>query len=94
MLNFARGHLPYRGKDRTHDEQPLRRRHVETLRGVFPGLEIRGFQLLSMVRRVLPRGPLAAGLARCDRHLLARIPALERYCRYVVLTMHRSAQAA
>jgi hypothetical protein len=42
-----------------------------------------------MVRRVLPRGWLVGGLDRCDRLLLRKVPALERFCRYVVLAMRK-----
>lgn len=87
LLNWARNRLPYAGKQRTPDEQPLRRRDLRHLREAFPGLEIRGFQLLSMARRVLRPGRTVARLDRCDALLLRRIPALERFCRYVVLTL-------
>jgi hypothetical protein len=53
-------------------------------------LEVEGHQLLSMVRRVLQPGRIAAGLEWCDARLLRRVPALRRFCRYVVLTLPRS----
>jgi ubiquinone/menaquinone biosynthesis C-methylase UbiE len=56
---------------------------------VFPSLRVEGFQLLAMARRVLPRGRVTRALEWCDGHLLRRVPALSRYCRYVVLTMDR-----
>ena len=87
VLRFARARLPYPGKERTPDEQPLRRRDVRILRGVFPALEIEGFQLLSMARRVLPAGRIVTGLDWCDEMLLRRVPALGNFCRYVVLTL-------
>jgi SAM-dependent methyltransferase len=89
ILHWARNHLPYPGKERTPDEQPLRRRHICLLRQHFPHLELRGYQFLSMARRVLHRGRLVAGLDWCDTMLLARVPALQRFCRYVVLTLRR-----
>lgn len=89
LLSFARKHLPYPSKDRTDDEEPLCQRHVLQLQTVFPDLEIRGHQFLSMVRRVLPLHRLDAGIQRLDRILLSRVPILERYCRYVVLTLRR-----
>jgi SAM-dependent methyltransferase len=91
LLSWARGRLPYPGKDRTPDERPLRREQVRHLREIFPAVEARGFQLLSMVRRVLGPGRLARGLSWCDRLLLARLPRLQHFCRYVVLTLHRGA---
>ena len=50
---------------------------------------MQGFQLLSMVRRVLRRGWLTDGLERCDARLLAAFPPLQRFCRYAVLTLRR-----
>ncbi|MBI1917029.1 MAG: class I SAM-dependent methyltransferase [Planctomycetes bacterium] len=89
LLNWARARLPYPGKGRTPDEHPLRPRDLRPLRRVFPGLTVRGFQLLSMVRRVLRPGRLTASLERIDERLLTRFPALQRFCRYVVLTLRR-----
>jgi ubiquinone/menaquinone biosynthesis C-methylase UbiE len=89
LLDWARRWLPYPGKARTLDERPLRRRQLGPLREVFPTLEVEGHQLLSMVRRVLGRGRLSAGLEWCDRRLLRSWPGLGRFCRYVVLTLRR-----
>jgi ubiquinone/menaquinone biosynthesis C-methylase UbiE len=89
LLGWARKHLPYLGKGRTQDEQPLRGRHVRLLRQVFPTVELRGYQFLSMARRVLGRGRLVAGLDWCDTMLLRRVPILQNYCRYVILTLRR-----
>lgn len=89
LLAWARRRVPYRGKQRTPDEQPLRRRHLRLLRTVFPSLHVEGFQLLSMARRVLRSGSLVSGLEWCDRCLLRRMPSLSRFCRYVVLTLQR-----
>jgi ubiquinone/menaquinone biosynthesis C-methylase UbiE len=89
LLNIARRRLPYPGKQRTPDEEPLRQRQVEVLRRIFPQVEVRGYQLMSMARRVLREKRVVAGLDWCDRMLLTRVPALERFCRYVVLTLRR-----
>jgi SAM-dependent methyltransferase len=89
LLRWARRRLPYPGKQRTADERPLRRADLRPLRDAFPRLEVEGFQLLSMARRVLPRGRLVAALDRCDRRLLLGAPALQRLCRYVVLVLPR-----
>jgi SAM-dependent methyltransferase len=87
LLNWARRRLPYAGKERTPEEQPLRQRQVRLLKKFFPHVALRGYQLLSMARRVLPRGRLVAGLDWCDTMLLERVPALQQFCRYVVLTL-------
>lgn len=89
LLNWARAWLPYPGKGRTADERPLSRAQVQLLRQVFPRVEQHGFQLLSMARRVLQPGRLVSALDRCDAALLGHLPALQRFCRYVVLTLHR-----
>src|SRR5262249_32303939 len=89
LLAWARRQLPYPGKGHTPGERPLRLRDVRRLQRVFPRVEMQGFQLLSMVGRVLPRGPLVDLLPRCDGWLLPRVPALQRWCRYMVLTLWR-----
>src|SRR5436190_1018436 len=58
LLQFARTRLPYPGKDRTADEQPLRRADLAPLRTFFPTLQFEGHQLLSMVGRALSREAL------------------------------------
>jgi ubiquinone/menaquinone biosynthesis C-methylase UbiE len=89
LLNWARRRLPYSGKERTPDEEPLRQRHVRLLRQVFPVVEVRGHQLFGMARRVLCAGRVTAGLTRADECLLRGVPFLQRFCRYVVLTLRR-----
>jgi ubiquinone/menaquinone biosynthesis C-methylase UbiE len=89
LLNWARRNFPYPGKGRTPDEQPLRRRHLRILRQVFPRVETQGFQLLSMVRRVLPDRRLVTPLQRADDWLLTRWPPVQIFCRYYVLTLRR-----
>lgn len=89
VLSAARRWFPYPGKQRTPDERPLRRRDVRVLEAIFPRVECRGYQLLSMLRRAVHRPGLISWLARCDSQLLAWCPALERFCRYVVLTLRR-----
>ncbi len=87
LLNWVRTSLPYPGKQRTADEQPLFSKDLRVLRAGFPRMAVRGYQLLSMARRAFRCGPLIAGLDWCDDLLLSRVPALQRFCRYVVLTL-------
>jgi 2-polyprenyl-3-methyl-5-hydroxy-6-metoxy-1,4-benzoquinol methylase len=89
LLGWARQCLSYPGKQRTADEQPLRRAQLRQLQAIFPHVNVQGHQLLAMVRRVLGAGRLAQGLGHCDRLLLAHWPQLQRYCRYVVLTLRK-----
>jgi ubiquinone/menaquinone biosynthesis C-methylase UbiE len=86
LLRWARGRSG--GRRHTADEEPLRRRHLARLRRIFPTMTVRGYQFLALARRVLP-GRLGVGLDRCDAALLDRLPRLQRYCRYMVLTLSR-----
>lgn len=86
-LRWARQHVRYPGKERTPDEEPLGCRQIAELRRLFPRVEVAGYQLLSMASRVV-RGPrLVAALDRCDAALFQCWPHLQRYCRYVVVTL-------
>lgn len=89
VLTWARRRLPYHGKERTPEEKPLCRSHLHELRETFPSLEVEGYQLLSMARRVLRSERLVLGLEWCDARLLRLAPALSRFCRYVVITLRR-----
>lgn len=87
LLGFARRALPYPGKDRTPDEQPLTRRDLRPLRALFPSVEVRGFQLLGMVRRVWRNSRVLQVLDAADARLLRRVPSLGNWCRYVVIAL-------
>lgn len=90
LLSFARRFLPYPGKHRTPDEVPLTRRDLRPLRAVFAQVEIEGFQLFGMMRRIMNRvGRVSDGsvLDTLDRVLLRGVPSLKNLCRYVVLTL-------
>ncbi len=87
LLTWARRRLPYPGKQRTADEEPLRRRDLDRLRACFPRLEIAGHQFLAMAARLVGGGRLTARLERWDARLLGRWPGLQWYCRYIVVTL-------
>jgi len=87
LLGFARRRLPYPGKDRTPDEQPLTGRDLRPLRDTFRTLDVRGFQLLGMVRRVWRRPRVLRALDAADERLLRAVPALRNWCRYVVIVL-------
>lgn len=87
LLGFARTRLPYPGKDRTPDEQPLTRRDLRPLRSIFPAVDVRGFQLLGMVRRVWKNPRALKALDATDARLLRAVPALGNWCRYVVIVL-------
>src|SRR5262245_57923695 len=89
-LEFARRYLPYPGKHRTPDERPLRPADLTPLREFFPDLQLRGFQLLAMARRLICRtGTAGRFFDRADATLLHRVPRLENWCRYVVIHLRR-----
>jgi SAM-dependent methyltransferase len=94
-LALARRFLPYPGKDRTPDERPLTRRDLVPLRAIFPTVEVEGFQLLGMVRRLWRAGGSHTRV-RCgrvldalDARILRAVPALRNWCRYVVVTVRK-----
>lgn len=88
VLQAARRFLPYPGKHRTPDEQPLRADDLDPLRELFPSVTVRGYQLLGMARRLFRREAPAGGwLDRLDARLLRRCPGLENWCRYVVIRL-------
>jgi 2-polyprenyl-3-methyl-5-hydroxy-6-metoxy-1,4-benzoquinol methylase len=86
LLRFARRHLPYPGKHRTRDEEPLNADALAQLSQIFK-IRVTGHQLLGMVRRVWPGNPILPMLHAGDRALLAAVPALWRQCRYVAVEM-------
>jgi SAM-dependent methyltransferase len=90
LLSFARRWLPYPGKDRTPDEQPLRYADLDPLRSVFSSVEVEGFQLLGMIRRVIKNERVCRFLGRIDDLLFASIPSLRYWCRYAIITVVRA----
>ncbi len=89
LLAFARSRLPYPGKDRTPDEQPLTARDLLPLRKIFPVVEIEGYQFFGMLRRVWRNEFLSRFLDRLDSMFLDNIPGMRYWCRYAVITLHR-----
>jgi SAM-dependent methyltransferase len=90
FLQFARRHLPYPAKNRTPDEVPLVQTDLVPLLKLFPQLELQGFQFLGMIRRLGVRPSVCRWLDRIDSQLLALVPALSNWCRYVVLRLYRA----
>jgi SAM-dependent methyltransferase len=83
LLNWAR-HVSDKGY--TPDERPLCRDDMRYLRSLFSHVELRGYQLLGMTRRLFLRR-WASVLDWCDRQLLTRVPRLQHYCRYVTIKL-------
>jgi len=90
LLAAARRWLPYPEKERTRDEEPLLPRHLQMLRQIFPDLHFEGHQFLAMVRRLLGPGRLSRVCQAADEWLLPRVPKLQQFCRYAVLTLKRN----
>jgi SAM-dependent methyltransferase len=90
LLALARRRLPYPGKDRTPDEEPLTRRDLGPLRAVFPIVEVQGYQFFGMLRRVRRTPRLCRLLDRLDSRLLRWVPSLGNWCRYAVVTLRRA----
>ena len=86
LLRFARRRLPYPGKDRTADEEPLRTHDLEPLRAIFPRLTFSGHQFTSMIGRGVRSQTATRALNRLDRVLLRVVPAARNWCRYAVIT--------
>lgn len=89
LLGFARRFLPYPGKERTPDERPLTRNDLLPLQTIFGKLDVRGFQLLGMIRRVWKNESVCRFLNRLDGGILSACPLLEDWCRYAVITVRK-----
>lgn len=85
LLEFARQHLPYRGKHHSADERPLTREQIAHVGAYFRAWRCREFYLFSMITRVLGDETSAGWLWSFDEWLLARAPALRRWCRYILV---------
>src|SRR5439155_24268334 len=81
LLRIARRWL----SGHTADEKPLGSLQIRQLKAVFGRVEVEGYQLVAM----FPRTGLRTALLRHDERLLGRWPRLQRYCRYVVITLRR-----
>ncbi len=88
-LNWARTMLPYPGKHRTIDETPLQSQNLTQLRQHFPDMSATGYQLVSMLSRVVRAPAVKQALARCDDWILQAAPRWQRYCRYVVIVARK-----
>jgi SAM-dependent methyltransferase len=85
LARLVRRWLPYAGKLHTPDEEPLGRRHVRQLAAIFDDVSVEGFQVLGVLRRLGVR----ADLRQADERLLHWLPGLQRFGRYVLLTLYR-----
>lgn len=89
LLEWARRYLPYPGKDRTPEERPLTGGRLAPLYRCFSEVQIEGFQLLTVVRRLGWRRGLY-WLQQLEQKLLQRWPVWWKWCRYVVITCRKA----
>jgi len=93
VLNWARDrvfNIHHGLKKDKSTEHPLTYDNIHTIGSKFSDYHWREFQLISMVRRFL--GDTFTGamcLQKLDGWLLARLPALRRLCRLVVIEFHK-----
>jgi SAM-dependent methyltransferase len=87
LLSLARRHLPYHGKERTKDEEPILSKHLAPFRTHFSYCQIEPVQFLGMIRRAWKTCPFLPMLDHWDARLLHYWPQLGHWCRYVVLTL-------
>lgn len=81
LVNFARRHLPYRGKHRTVDEQPLNYEDIKRFTETFAHARVQEVRLFGMLkRRVLGGGRVIQLLEQLDAVALDIAPTLGRFC--------------
>jgi len=85
LLRFTRDHVPYPDKNPPGGDKPVNYEEIQAWGAGFSELRYQEIQLLSMLERGLGFGKKLPRLRRVDAMLLERVPALRRYCRYVVM---------
>jgi ubiquinone/menaquinone biosynthesis C-methylase UbiE len=88
LLEFTRDYLSYRGKHPSKGtDRPLRMHEVQAFGRHFTTATYHGFELFSMVAKALRlkrASRLRHKLEATDDAMLARVPLLQRYARFVV----------
>ena len=89
LLEFARDNLPYRDKHPVKGtDHPLTVADIEAFGSHFASWTWQGFDLLTMLTRVVPKLSRVRGrLEALDRTLLQALPGLQRYTRFAVTTV-------
>lgn len=85
VLNFVRDHVPYPHKNPRGADRPVNYVDIRKWGRGFSKFNYREIQLFSMLERGFGFGRQFFFFRRVDDVLLARLPALRRYCRYVVM---------
>jgi len=87
ILNLARARIWYPHKHPRGADRPLTYDEIDAWGRQFSEFHFREVQLLSMAERALGFGKKLTFLRHLDALLLDLVPALRRYCRYVVMYM-------
>ena len=87
MLNFVRDYVYYPQKNPRGADRPLNYDEIHSWAKGFSSMQIREFQLLSMLERGIGFNNRLRPLRRVDDMLLSTFPRLRRYCRYVVMML-------
>lgn len=85
ILEFARHHLPYRDKHHSRNEHPLKYDHISLVGRAFRSTRVREFYLFSMISRAIGSEMSSPVLWALDEFLIERVPAMRRWCRYVLV---------
>lgn len=85
LVRWIRNHVPYPGKDRTKDEQPLNEAALAPFHGLFSNVEITFWDLFGALGRFIPLGPLTNPIRHLDRFLIKTFPFFATTSRYVMI---------
>lgn len=85
ILNFVRDHVPYPHKNPRGADRPVNYVDIHKWGRGFSSFGYREIQLFSMLERGFGFGRQFFFFRRLDDVLLARLPFLRRFCRYVVM---------
>jgi SAM-dependent methyltransferase len=85
LVRWIRNHVPYPGKDRTQDEQPLNEEAIAAFRSVFPNIEISFWDIFGALNRFISLGPFSNPIRNLDRFLIKKTPGFARTARYVMI---------
>lgn len=83
LLEFARRHIPYKGKGRTEDERPVTHRDVRVFSQHFAASTYREYALFSMAGRLIRIRSIVRSLETLDEVLLERAPWMRRLCQTI-----------
>jgi SAM-dependent methyltransferase len=85
LLEYARDHLPYRGKHHSLNDHPLQYDQIRLMGLGFRTTRLREFYLFSMISRAIGGEMSFPWLWFIDELLIERVPVVRRWCRYVLV---------